>query len=67
LGRESGNMSQNGEKHTRFMTSLTKKRNPKTNVFFSLQARRLAESFEGFDNSLAQSTGELWSCKLARN
>jgi len=25
LGQESGKMSQNGEKYTRFMTSLTKK------------------------------------------
>jgi len=28
-----------------------------------LQTRRLAESFEDLDISLAQSTGELWSCK----
>jgi len=42
------------------MTSLTKK------TFFSLQTRRLAESFEGLDSSQAQSTGELWSCKLVR-
>jgi len=28
-----------------------------------LQNRRLAESFEGLNSSLAQSTGELWSCK----
>jgi len=34
---------------------------------FLVQTRRLAESFEGLDSSLAQSTSELWSCKLAWN
>jgi len=29
----------------------------------SLRTRRLAESFGGLNSSLAQSTGELWSCK----
>jgi len=46
------------------MTSLTK--NPKTKNYFSLQTRRSAESFEGLNSSLAQSTGELWSCKVAQ-
>jgi len=32
-----------------------------------LQTRRLTESFEGLDISLAQSTGELWRCKMAWN
>jgi len=31
-----------------------------------LQTRRLVESFEGLSNSLAQLTGELWSCKEAQ-
>jgi len=32
---------------------------------FSLQSRRLAASIEHVDSSLAQSPGELWSCKVA--
>ena len=31
--------------------------------FFSISTRRLAESVDGFDSSLAQSAGELWSCR----
>jgi len=31
-----------------------------------LQTRRLAESFQGLNSSLAQSTGELRSCKVVR-
>jgi len=30
-----------------------------------LQAKRLVESFEGLNSCLAQSPGELWSCKVA--
>jgi len=41
-------------------------RNPPTkktkNVFF-ISSRRLVESVDGLDSSLAQSAGELWSCK----
>jgi len=33
---------------------------PKTKNFFSLQTQRLAESFEGLNNSLAQSAEKLW-------
>jgi len=47
------------------MTSPTKKTKPKPYIF-SLRTRRLAVSFEGLNSSLAQSTGELWSCKVAR-
>jgi len=35
------------------MTSLTKDLKPKTKIFFSLQTRRLTESFEGLNSSLA--------------
>jgi len=35
------------------------------NRFFSISSRRLAESEDGLDNSLAQSGGELQRCKLA--
>jgi len=33
--------------------------------FFSISSRRLAESEDGLDSSLAQSGGELQRCKLA--
>jgi len=37
---------------------------PKTkNVVFSISSRRLAESVDGLDSSLAQSAGELWIFK----
>jgi len=46
-------MSQNGQKPTLLMTSLIKKpENPKN--FFSLQTRKLADSFESLNSSLAQ-------------
>jgi len=35
------------------------------NRFFSISSRRLAESEDGLDSSLAQSGGELQRCKLA--
>jgi len=47
------------------MMSPTK--NPKPKNFFSLQTGRLAKSFEGLNSSLAQSTGELRSCKDLAN
>jgi len=43
------------------MTSPTKKQNQKPK-FFSLQIKS-AVSPEGLNSSLAQSPGELWSCK----
>jgi len=36
---------------------------PETFQSFSIQTRRLTASFEGLSSSLAQSPGELWSCK----
>ena len=42
-----------------------KKQKPKK--FFGLQTRRLTESFEGLNISIAQSIGELWSCKDLAN
>jgi len=65
LGPDPGNLSQNGQKPTPFTTPPTKNLKPKPKKFFSLQTRRLAKSFEGLDSSLAQLTGELWSCKVA--
>jgi len=41
------------------MTSLTK---IQSKIFLSLQTQRLAESFEGFNSSLAQLPGEICSC-----
>jgi len=48
-----------GPKPTSFMTSLTK--NTKPPIFFSLQTRRLAKSFEGLNHSLAQAADELFT------
>jgi len=42
------------------MISPTK--NPKLKIFFSLQTRRLTESFESLNSFLAQSTCKLWGC-----
>jgi len=42
------------------MTSLTKNPQPPTKNFFRVQARRLANSFQGLNSSLAQSVEELW-------
>jgi len=36
-------------------------------VFFSIWNRRLAESVDGLDSSLAQSPGELWPKKVPTN
>ena len=42
-----------------------KKKNPKPKgtIFFLILTKRLVDSAEGLNSSLAQSTGELWSCK----
>ena len=45
------------------MTSPTKKRNPKLFNFCLIWSRRLAASFRGLNNSLAQSPGEFRWCK----
>jgi len=38
---------------------------PKTKILFlSISSRRLAESVDGLDSSLAQPHGELWDCKI---
>jgi len=50
-----GNMSQNSQKTTSFMTPLTKNCKSQPKKFsYSLQTRRLAKSFEGLISSLAQ-------------
>jgi len=53
------------------MTSLTKKGETQNQkIFFRCKLRLIfAESFEGLNSSqsLAQSTGDLWSCKVVRN
>jgi len=56
---QSGTSRQNGQKSTLLTTSLTTKRSPKPNIFFSLLIRRLAKSFEGLNSSLAQLAEEL--------
>jgi len=39
--------------------------NRKQKCFFSISSRRLAESEDGLDSSVAQSGGELQRCKFA--
>jgi len=46
------------------MTSSTQHMKSKTFIFFSLQCRRLATSFEGLNCSIEQ-PGELWNWKVA--
>jgi len=60
-------MSQKNQKRISLMTSLTKNLKPKTpKKIFHCQTRSFAKSFEGLNSSLVQSTGELWSCKVAQ-
>ena len=47
------------------MMSPTSNPKPKTKSFILIQTRRLAESVDGLNSSLAQSAGELWNCKAA--
>jgi len=59
--------AKNDCKPTPLMTPLTKKPKSKTFQFFVLiQTRRLAASFEGLNNSLAQPACELWRCKVTK-
>jgi len=48
------------------MTSLTKELKPKLKNFFITKLED-SLSLKGLDSSLAQLTGELWSCKVVRN
>jgi len=54
-------MSQNGQKTFTYDVTHKNLQLP-TKIFFSLQTRRLAESFEGLNGSLVQSAEpeELW-------
>ena len=38
---------------------------PKSKKFFSLQTKRLTESFEGLTSSLEKLPGKVWNCKVA--
>jgi len=49
------------------MTSLTKNPKPKTKKFFSLQIRRLAESFERLNSSLVQLASDFCPHKTVRD
>jgi len=51
-------------KHASIVTSPTQNPKPKTKIFFLKYTRRLADSVDGLNSSLAPSFGELWSCKL---
>jgi len=59
------NPEQHGLKPPPLMMSPKKKRNPKLFIYFLMQTRRLATSFEGFNSSLAQWSGKLWNCQVA--
>ena len=52
------------QKHPHLWRSPKRTPNRKRKTFlFSISSRRLAESVDGLDSSLAQSAGELWSSK----
>jgi len=59
LGPRPGNMSQNGQKNTSLITSLTKNPQPPTKKIFRVQSKRLSDLFEPLNSSLAQSAEEL--------
>jgi len=46
--------------------NLRKPQNQNETKFCSIWTRRLVESVEGLNSSLAQSSGELWCCKLCK-
>jgi len=55
-------LSKNNQKRakpTPFLTTLTENPKPKSQVIFSVQTKRLHESFEGSNSSLAWARGEL--------
>jgi len=41
--------------------------NPRLKNFFQIQTRRLPESADYLNSSLAQPVGELWNCKVAEH
>jgi len=47
--------------------TLPTKNKPKSKPFFQIDSRRLPESEECLNSSLAHSVGELWSCKVAEH
>ena len=57
------NSAKKSQKNAPIITSLTENTKPKTKKDIFIQTRRLAESVKGLNISLAQSAGELWSCK----
>jgi len=52
-------MSQNDPKTTSLMTLVTKNPHPPNKNFFQVQSTRLADPFEPYNSSLAQSAEEL--------
>jgi len=60
-----GKGSQKKQKHPHLQRSPQRTPNRKRKPFFSISSRKLAESEDGLDSSLAQSGGELQRCKLA--
>jgi len=60
-----GKGGQKKQKHPHLQRSPQRTPNRKRKPFFSISSRRLAESEDGLDSSLAQSGGKLQRCKLA--
>jgi len=58
-----GKDGQNNAKTPLLVTFPPENLKPKTKNFFSNLIPRLAESVEGLNSSVAQSTRELWDCK----
>jgi len=62
----SGKDGQNNTKTPLLVTFLSESLKPKMkNVFFFMSTRRLAESVEGLNSSLALAAGDLWPKKGA--
>jgi len=55
-----GKGGQKKQKHPHLWRSPQRTPNQKRKVFVSISSRRLAESVEGLNSSLAQSPGQLW-------
>jgi len=63
-----GKVSQKVAKYALIMTSLPENSKSKTkNIFFKISTRRLAESVDALNSSLAESIGELWSWKKLKS
>jgi len=67
LGPGAGQRWPKFPKHALFVTSPPENPTETEKIIFSILTKRLAESVEGLNSSLAQSPGELWSCKNVKS